>query len=63
MKLSQYRAILRALQLTDLDVALDIRDIDHVVAEDVLTAARLLSPDAQTLLTKLIFLVHKNSNH
>ncbi|MEF1341329.1 helix-turn-helix transcriptional regulator [Vibrio rotiferianus] len=62
MKLSQYSAILRALQLTDLDVALDIRDIEHVVAEDVLTAARLLSPDAQTLLTKLIFLVHKNSN-
>jgi transcriptional regulator with XRE-family HTH domain len=62
MKLSQYRAILRALQLTDLDVALDIRDVDHVVAEDVLTAARLLSPDAQTLLTKLIFLVHKSSN-
>lgn len=61
MKLSQYRSILRALHLTDLDIALDIRDIQHVVAEDVLSAARLLSPDAQALLTKLIFLVHKES--
>lgn len=57
LKLSQYRSILRALKVTDLDIALDARCISNISAEDVTSAARLLSPEAQTLLTKLIFLV------
>ncbi|MCV6004570.1 helix-turn-helix domain-containing protein, partial [Escherichia coli] len=32
LKLSQYRSILRSLHLTDLDIALDIRDVQHVTA-------------------------------
>ncbi|MEF1301947.1 helix-turn-helix transcriptional regulator [Vibrio owensii] len=57
LKLSQYRSILRALNLTDLDVALDARGVGNISASDVASAARLLSPEAQSMLTKLIFLV------
>ena len=57
LKLSQYRSILRALNLTDLDIALDARGVGNLSANDVASAARLLSPEAQSMLTKLIFLV------
>ncbi|EJS9607683.1 helix-turn-helix transcriptional regulator [Vibrio parahaemolyticus] len=61
LKLSQYRSILRSLNLTDLDIALDIaldiRGIEHVTAEDLVTVARLLSPEAQSLLVRLLSLV------
>ncbi|HCH1698769.1 helix-turn-helix transcriptional regulator [Vibrio sp. Vb1755] len=53
LKLSQYRSILRSLNLTDLD----IRGIEHVTAEDLVTVARLLSPEAQSLLVRLLSLV------
>ncbi|MGR5443338.1 helix-turn-helix domain-containing protein [Vibrio jasicida] len=65
LKLSQYRSILRTLNLTDLDIALDARGVSNISPEDVASAARLLSPEAQSLLTKLIFLVleqQKNDN-
>ncbi|BBM66436.1 helix-turn-helix transcriptional regulator [Vibrio alfacsensis] len=57
LKLSQYRSILRALNLTDIDVALDTRGISKTTAEDVTSAARLLSPEAQAMLAQLILLV------
>ncbi|PFG58083.1 helix-turn-helix protein [Vibrio sp. ES.051] len=57
LKLSQYRSILRSLDLTDLDIALDIRDVEHVTAADVTAMARLLSPEAQSLLVRLLSLV------
>ncbi|TOE80166.1 transcriptional regulator, partial [Vibrio parahaemolyticus] len=47
----------RSLNLTDLDIALDIRGIEHVTAEDLVTVARLLSPEAQSLLVRLLSLV------
>ena len=56
LKLSQYRSILRALNLTDLDIALDLRGVSNVVAEDVVAASRLLSPEAQYLLIRFIFM-------
>ncbi|MFH4853364.1 helix-turn-helix transcriptional regulator [Vibrio diabolicus] len=54
LKLSQYRSILRSLHLTDLDIALDIRDVQHVTADDLMAVARLLSPEAQSLLVRLL---------
>lgn len=62
LKLSQYRSILRSLHLTDLDIALDIRDIQHVTADDLMAVARLLSPEAQSLLVRLLSLVIEQRN-
>lgn len=59
LKLSQYRAILRSLNLTDLDISLDIREVEHVTENDLVTIARLLSPEAQALLVRLLSLVFK----
>lgn len=59
MHLNQYRAILRALKLTDLDIALDILKIDQVTANDVAAASRVLKPDSRKLLVKLLL----NSYH
>ncbi|CAE6943128.1 helix-turn-helix transcriptional regulator [Vibrio alginolyticus] len=57
LKLSQYRAILRSLNLTDLDISLDIRDVEYVTENDLATIARVLSPEAQALLVRLLSLV------
>ncbi|MGU3847123.1 transcriptional regulator, partial [Vibrio diabolicus] len=62
LKLSQYRSILRSLHLTDLDIALDIRDVQHVTADDLMAVARLLSPEAQSLLVRLLSLVIEQRN-
>ncbi|MDA0148985.1 helix-turn-helix domain-containing protein [Vibrio sp. LaRot3] len=57
MKISQYRSIIRAMKMTDLDIALDIRDTQQVTAEDVTAASRLLNQEAQAMLVKFLFLV------
>lgn len=44
MKFSQYRAILRALKTTDLDISLDMLGLESITSWDVETAARVLSP-------------------
>ncbi|MFH4783031.1 helix-turn-helix domain-containing protein [Vibrio diabolicus] len=62
LKLSQYRSILRSLHLTDLDIALDIRNVQHVTADDLMAVARLLSPEAQSLLVRLLSLVIEQRN-
>ncbi|MGP8308524.1 helix-turn-helix transcriptional regulator [Vibrio sp. YIC-376] len=65
LKLSQYRSILRSLQLTDLDIALDIRGVEHVSENDLASIARVLSPEAQSLLVRLLSLIleqHKSTS-
>lgn len=57
LKLSQYRSILRSMQLTDLDLSLDVRGVEHVTEQDLASIARLLSPEAQSLLVRLLSLV------
>lgn len=59
MKISQYRSIVRALHLTDLDIALDVKNIQPVTNADLAAAARLLSPDAQAMLVRFIMHVAK----
>ena len=60
MKLSQYRSIVRALNLTDLDIALDIIGIQTTTSADLVAACRLLNRDAQSALIRFIMLVAKN---
>ncbi|BDR15059.1 helix-turn-helix domain-containing protein [Vibrio sp. STUT-A11] len=62
LKLSQYRSILRSMQLTDLDIALDIRGVEHVTEQDLASIARLLSPEAQALLVRLLSLILAQRN-
>ncbi|MCW8336716.1 helix-turn-helix domain-containing protein [Vibrio paucivorans] len=57
MRLSQYRAILRALEMTDLDVALDMMDVQQVSTEDVASASRMLNNEARQLLVKLMVMI------
>ncbi|GAB2645035.1 helix-turn-helix transcriptional regulator [Vibrio panuliri] len=59
MKMSQYRSILRTLNLTDLDIALDVKEIQPFTNADLVAAARLLSPEAQALLVRFIMNVSK----
>ncbi|MBW3695404.1 XRE family transcriptional regulator [Vibrio sp. T187] len=60
IKVSQYRSIMRALNLTDLDIALDTLDVSKVIPADVAAASRLLSDEARLLLVKLILLIQKD---
>ena len=60
MKLSQYRLIVRALNLTDLDVALDTIAIQTTTPADLVAACRLLNADTQSALIRFIMLVAKN---
>ncbi len=57
LKLSQYRSILRALNVSDLDIVLDVRGVEQVTENDLTTIARLLSPEAQSLLVRLLSLI------
>ncbi|MDF4887225.1 transcriptional regulator, partial [Vibrio parahaemolyticus] len=47
---------------TDLDIALDVRDVQHVTANDLTAVARLLSPEAQSLLVRLLSLILEQKN-
>lgn len=60
MKLSQFRAIIRALDLTELDIALDIKGIQPATASDLVAACRLLNHDAQRSLMRFLLLIAKN---
>lgn len=60
IKLSQYRSIVRSLNLTDLDVVLDTLDVSQVFPADVAAVSRLLSDDARQLLVQLILKVQKD---
>lgn len=57
MRLSQYRTIIRALKLTDLDISLDILEFDKTTPWDVAAAARILSPEARLALVKLVMTI------
>ncbi|HIF9551155.1 TPA: helix-turn-helix transcriptional regulator [Photobacterium damselae] len=54
LKMSQYRSILHALGITDLDVSLDLLDIEVTTPWDVAAAARVLLPQTRNNLVKSI---------
>lgn len=55
MRMSQYRSIINALRLSDLDVSLDLLHIDKTTPWDVAAAARVLLPQTrQSLVTSIM---------
>lgn len=54
MKISQYYSILKALNITDLDIVLDTYDVDAATPWDVAAAARLLLPETRNNLVASI---------
>ncbi|MCD9491078.1 helix-turn-helix domain-containing protein [Photobacterium phosphoreum] len=54
MRLSQYRSLITACQMTDLDVSLDLLGIDSANTEDVAAASRLLLPITRLRLVQSI---------
>ncbi|WP_136487843.1 helix-turn-helix transcriptional regulator [Vibrio sp. H11] len=62
MKLSTYKAMIDELNITDLDVALDLIGIDGATPWDVAAAARVLPPDVRTVLVSLIMMIHRHGH-
>ncbi|HGY0940883.1 TPA: helix-turn-helix domain-containing protein [Vibrio cholerae] len=54
MKLGQYRRILRALNLTDMDVSVALLSHEFTKAEDVASAAKLLPIQVREVLVKFL---------
>ena len=54
MKLSQYRVLIKALRMSDLDVSLDLIGTEGATAWDVAAAARVLLPSTRTHLVQSI---------
>ncbi|WP_305817511.1 helix-turn-helix transcriptional regulator [Photobacterium leiognathi] len=54
MRMSQYRALIKALNLSDLDVSLDLLEIETTTPWDVAAAARVLLPSTRMHLVKSI---------
>lgn len=58
MKLSQYRAIIRALKATNLDISLDALELE-TTNWDVASAARGLPPTLRQHLVRLLMELHR----
>lgn len=54
MRLSQYRTLIKACQMSDLDVSLDLLGIESANTEDVAAASRLLLPITRLRLVQSI---------
>ncbi|WP_318515004.1 helix-turn-helix transcriptional regulator [Photobacterium leiognathi subsp. mandapamensis] len=54
MRMSQYRTLIKALHMSDLDVSLDLLEIESATAWDVAAAARVLLPSTRFHLVKSI---------
>ena len=60
MHFSQYRSILRALKISDLDITLDVLNFDNISEIDIFAATRPLSQKSRRLLVKfLLSLIEK----
>lgn len=60
MRMSQYRALIRALRATDLDISLDMLGNREVTPWDVAAAARVLSADVRAVLIQLIMMIYQD---
>lgn len=54
MRLTQYRSLIKALHMSDLDVSLDLLEIETTTPWDVAAAARVLLPSTRFHLVKSI---------
>lgn len=57
MKMSHYRLLLNKLNVTDLDLCLDMLGIDKATPWDVAAAARTLPPEGRSVLVSLIMIL------
>lgn len=54
MRFSQYRAILRALSVSDLDISLDTMEVREIAVHDLTASVRLLPSSLKTQMVNLI---------
>lgn len=60
IRLKNYIALTRDLNITDLDVALDALGISGTTAWDVAAAARVLSPEARASMVSMIMIIYRD---
>ncbi len=60
MKMSRYRLLVKAMKLTDLDLALDTLGEEGTTPWDVAAAARTLSPEIRSTLVTFIMMIYRN---
>lgn len=57
IRLKNFKALLKGLKTTDLDISLDALGFSDVTAWDVAAASRLLPPDARAALVEMIMIM------
>lgn len=62
IKLRNYAALIRGLNITDLDICLDCLGFSKVTPYDVAAAARVLPQEARTALVSLIMIMYRNAD-
>jgi len=60
IKLRHFSALMKGLRLTPLDIALRMEGIKETTAYDVAAAAKVLPPEARTMLVNLIMIMHRD---
>ncbi len=63
IKLRNYAALLKGMNLTDLDVCLDCLGVDKATPYDVAAAARVLPQDARLALISIIMIMYHNTEN
>jgi transcriptional regulator with XRE-family HTH domain len=62
MRLKHYGNLLKGLDITDLDIALDMIDIDATSMKEVTAAARLLPGKARVHFIEMVMAIYQNQD-
>ena len=62
IKMTHYRRLLKMLNVTELDLCLDVMGVEGATPWDVAAAARTLPPDVRTTLVTLIMMLERHRN-
>ncbi len=62
IKMTHYRRLLKMLNVTELDLCLDVMGVEGSTPWDVAAAARALPPDVRTILVTLIMMLERHRN-
>lgn len=62
IKMTHYRRLLKMLNVTELDLCLDVMGVEGATPWDVAAAARTLPPDVRTMLVTLIMMLERHRN-
>jgi len=62
IKMTHYRRLLKMLNVTELDLCLDVMGVEGATPWDVAAAARTLPPDVRTILVTLIMMLERHRN-